>query len=73
MTCAVAIHNKFLAPLPRKVLFGVWIDILAKEKFSNLNKKFISYFHLFMFVASLLHFIYFLFFIFLQGAKNNDR
>ena len=27
--------NMFLASLPVKVWFGVWIDILVKEKFSN--------------------------------------
>ena len=72
ITCtihALAIHNKFLAPLPvsdkslvlcqqlnkflvsflGKVQFGIWIDILEKEKFANLRKKyFFSYFLLFL-------------------------
>ena len=43
ITCTVhtfaEIANKFLALLPGKVRFGVWIDILAKEKFPNLSKK----------------------------------
>ena len=65
------ISNKFLASLPRKVWFGVRIDILEKEKFSNLSKKFIF---LFSFISCLYfaYFIFFLFFcIFLLGAEYN--
>ena len=53
----------------------VWIDILAKEKFANLSKKFLFFF-LFSFV-SYLNFIYFNFLLFciffLQGAKHNVK
>ena len=54
-------RNKFLASLLRKVRFGVWIDILAKEKFSNLSKKKIIF--LFLFV-SYLNFVYLTFLLF---------
>ena len=47
----------FLASLSGKVQFGVWIDILLKEKFTNLNKNFLI---LFSFV-SYLYFAYFVF------------
>ena len=41
--------NKFLTLLLGKVQFGIWIDILEKEKFANLRKKnLFSYFHLFL-------------------------
>ena len=59
MTYALAVSNKFLAPLPGKVRFGVWIDILVKEKFPNLSKIFFFFF-LFLFV-SYLYFVYFIF------------
>ena len=68
------IGNKFLVPFLGKVQFGVWIDILAKEKFANLRKKF-PFFFLFLFI-SYLNFLYFnflLFCIFLQGAKHNVK
>ena len=32
-------HKQFLASLLGKVQFGVWMDILEKDKFSNLSKK----------------------------------
>ena len=63
--CAFEYRNKFLAPLLRKVRLGlVWIDVLAKEKFANLSKKFIL---LFSFVSNLylVYFIFFLYFVFL--------
>ena len=51
------IANKFLESLPGKIWFGVWIDILAKEKFVNLSKNFLF---LFSFV-SYLSIVYFIF------------
>ena len=48
----------------------VWIDILEKEKFSNLSKNFIFLFSL----VSYLYFVYFIFLLFcicLLGAKHN--
>ena len=68
-------------PLPGIVMvFGIWIDILAKVKFSNLRKKnknifvfenisFLFLFSFFLFVDCVLHF--FLFFIFMEGAEHN--
>ena len=44
------IANKFLALLLGKVRFGVWIDILAKEKFSNLSKNFILFYFIYLFL-----------------------
>ena len=57
---SLAIHQqryKFLVLLPGKVRFSVWIDILAKEKFDNLNEYFLF---LFSFV-SYLYLIYYIF------------
>ena len=52
--------HKFLASLLGEVRFGVWIDILEKEKFANLSKNFLF---LFSFV-SYLYFVYFIFFFY---------
>ena len=41
------IANKLLASLSGKVQFGVWIDILAKEKFANLSKNFLFFSYIF--------------------------
>ena len=49
--------NKFLVSFPGKVQFGVWIEIFAKKKFSNLSN-----FFLFSFI-SYLNIVYFIFFI----------
>ena len=46
-THVLVVHNKFLAPLLRKVWFGVWIDMLAKEKLAKLRKKFLLFFFFF--------------------------
>ena len=51
--------NKFLEPLSRMVQFGVWIDILAEEKFANLCKNFIFVFSF----ASYFYLVYFIFFL----------
>ena len=65
--------TSFFVSFPRKVRFGVWINILAKEKFSNLRKKIFSFLFLFLFVSYLkfVNFTFILFCIFLQGAKHN--
>ena len=57
--CACSYHKKFLGLLLGKVRFSVLIDILVKEKFANLSKKFLV-----LFVFSILHF-FLLFCIFL--------
>ena len=65
-TLAFVVHNKLLGPLSRKVQFGVWIDILVKDKFTNLRKKiYFLIFICFLFVASLLLVFSFFFFVFL--------
>ena len=65
------IVNKFLAPLLGKVRFGVWIDILAKEKFANLSKNFLFIFSFsFLFEFCILQFSFIMYF-FLLGAKYN--
>ena len=52
-------------PLPRTILFGVWIDILAKEKFANLSKKlFFSYFYFFLICILYISFFFFYFVFF---------
>ena len=48
MTRALMVRIKFFVPLPGKVHFGVWIDILEKGKFLICAKIFFSYFHLFI-------------------------
>ena len=60
MTHALTVCIKFFVSLPRKVRFGVWIDILAKRKFVILAKILFSYFHLY-----LVYLFFFLFFVFL--------
>ena len=68
MTCVVMVHIKFFVSFPRKVRFGVWIDILEKREVCNLSKIFLF---LFSFVSYLylIYFIFFLlFYIFLLGA-----
>ena len=68
MTCVVMVHIKFFVLFPRKVRFGVWIDILEKREVCNLSKIFLF---LFSFVSYLylIYFIFFLlFYIFLLGA-----
>ena len=67
--------NKFLASLSWKVRFSVRIDILAKEKFANLSKKFIffSYFYLFLICILYTSFFFLLFCNFLLGAKHNVK
>ena len=62
LVCLQKIANKFLVPLSGKVWFGVWIDILTKEKFANLTKNFL-FFSCFFFV-SYLNFVYFIFILF---------
>ena len=60
--CLRKIASKFLASLPGKVWFSVWIDILAKDKFANLSKNFIFFlvFICFLFEFCTLHFYLFL-------------
>ena len=59
------IVNKFLAPLLGKVRFGVWIDILAKEKFANLSKNFLFIFSFsFLFEFCILKFSFIMYFFY---------
>ena len=61
--------NKFLALLPEKVWFVVWIDLLVKEKVANLSKNFLffsffSFFICFIFEFCILHFSFILYFFY---------
>ena len=70
------IANKFLAPLIGKVWFGVWIDILPKEKFANLNKKFLLFSCFYLFLICILYtsiFFYFVFFYKVLSIMSNEE
>ena len=55
--------NMFLVPFPGILMvFGVWIDILAKVKFANLNFFFVSEYRIISFIFSL--FLFYFYFVF---------
>ena len=59
-----------LRKIPGKVRFGVWIDILAKEKFANLSNDFLF---LFSFISNLCLVYFIFFFVFFLGAQHNEQ